>query len=105
MFDLAAIRTVAELCHQTMTPFAYLMNEFDPKRQKLNQSALKVLDTFGGYTLATPVHERIAYVQAASLGRSGQEVSDKRQREPAAAEISAVWSEIVKIMRSEGVRP
>lgn len=103
LFDLAAIRPVAELCCDRAKLYAYILNERDPARRGLNESAVKTLDSFGGPALKTAVQDRSAYVSAANLGKAGQEHPDKRQRDPAAAEIAAVWAEIKAMMKKAGI--
>lgn len=103
LFDLAAIRPVAELCCDLAKPYGYLINERDPNRRGLNESAVKTLDSFGGPALKATVQDRSAFVSAANLGKAGQEHPDKRQRDPAAAEIAAVWAEIKAIMKKAGI--
>lgn len=88
-FDVISSQTVAELCKDLKKPFAFVLNEVDPRQEKLTASAVSFLKKLGP-VLDAQVQNRAAYVKAINVkGKTGPETNAQ-----AAAEIEAVWKEL-----------
>jgi chromosome partitioning protein len=87
--DVIASQTVAELCKELKKPFAFVLNEVDPRQEKLTTSAVSFLKRFGP-VLDAQIQNRAAYVKAINVkGKTGPETNAQ-----AGAEIDAVWKEL-----------
>jgi chromosome partitioning protein len=88
-FDVLSSQTVAELCTDAGKPFAFLLNEVDPRQEKLTASAVSFLKKLGP-VLDAQVQNRAAYVKAINVkGKTGPETNAQ-----AAAEIETLWKEV-----------
>jgi chromosome partitioning protein len=88
-FDVLSSQTVAEICNEHSKPFAFVLNEVDPRQVKLTASAVSFLKMLGP-VMDAQVQNRVAYVKAINVkGKTGPETNAQ-----AAAEIEAVWKEV-----------
>jgi len=93
IFDVAAVKDVADLCIQADRPFAFVINAADPRRKALMASAIAALEK-SGPVLAEQVQDRAAYVSALNKGKTGPEHPDAKQAKEARAEIDALWGAV-----------
>jgi chromosome partitioning protein len=97
--DIAAVRPVVALCIEFKKPFAFLLNEVEPRRKRLTESGIAFLKKMGP-VLDEHVQNRTSYVSAINAkGKTAPEI-DKA----AAAEIEAVWHAVRKLAAKGKVR-
>jgi chromosome partitioning protein len=95
-FDLVAARGVVALCADHGTPFAFVLNRANLRRELLHSSASSHLCKLG-VMLTEHVQDRSAYVAALNKGLTGPEHPDARQAREARAEIDALWAAVKKL--------
>lgn len=92
--DLAASMDCIALCQEASVPVLVVVNDKGKQDDKLVEATMKQLKEWGVPVADTVVSHRMAYVAAMIAGKTGPE-TDKAAR----AEIDALWSEIVKVLK------
>jgi chromosome partitioning protein len=95
VFDLAAVRCIAELCADHNKKFAFILTREQPRRDKLNNSAIAHLKKLGP-VLEPTMAERATYVSATALGKAAAEHPDRKQASDAKQEAEAIWTAVKK---------
>lgn len=93
--DVEAIFAVADLCRKRRKPFAFVLNDFEPK-WKISDSAAEYLSVHGR-VLKERVQHRQAHLSAMVAGKTGAEFSDRKQAKVAADEIDELWKAVRKL--------
>lgn len=96
VFDLSAVRPVAELCGDHNKPFAFVLTREQPRRDKLNSTAITHLKKLGP-VLKETMAERTVYVSATAMGKTAPEHPDAKQAKEARAEVEALWAAVKKL--------
>jgi cellulose biosynthesis protein BcsQ len=102
--DVSSIDSVIAMCRRRSKPYAFVINEFDDRRQWTNSNnlGLRLLNGRGRIMQqrisSSPKH-RFGLIE----GRTGAELDTRgRHKGPIAKEIDALWAETLQIAREEG---
>ena len=92
--DILAMRPTIDACRNAGTPFAFIVNCYDPT-WKISASAVGALE-IDGPVLPPPIHYRAAYTSAMTLGKTGPESQDRKQAKACKDEIAALWASVLR---------
>lgn len=101
--DIAACRSVVDLCRRRRKPFAFILTQVDTRQtfKKINDAAAATLGEMGQVLPAVfPMHKAYlaSVAEAALRGKTGHEID--KSLEPT---IAAIWKEVEKIGSSEAL--
>lgn len=88
--DVEAIAPVADLCRRRRKPYAFVLNDYEPK-WKISDTAADFLSPHGKVLEARILH-RQAHLASMTAGLTGPEYSDRKQAKAAAEDIEALWT-------------
>jgi len=94
IFDVSAVRLVADICKRRRRPFAFLMSALDSrdgKHRKLNEQATVALAPMGE-VLVHHLRYDASYVSALPLGKAGFEIDKKL-----IAEVDGLWAAVQRM--------
>lgn len=93
-FSATAVPPIATYCKAVKVAYAFVVNEYEPARNKLTKDMVGGLEKYGP-VLSQMVQNRTAFVTALNNnGRTGPEHRDPAQRKGASEDIGALWKAI-----------